>query len=63
MPTTSKKNECLNCKKPEGAVKGAMFHAKGENGMLLDFWMCEPCAIKLSPSQGKITLQDPTTRV
>lgn len=63
-PEAKKKNVCLHCKKSEGpGLRGAVFHAQGDNGMQLTFWMCEPCAIALSPSQGKITLQDPTTRV
>jgi hypothetical protein len=62
--TAAKKNECLSCKKVEApGLRGAFFDAKGENGMQLRFWLCEPCAIKHSPSQGKVTLQDPTTRV
>lgn len=55
---------CLTCGNEEGPdVPGATFTANGTNGMMLRFWMCNPCAIKLGPDQGPITLEDPSTRV
>lgn len=62
--TPAKKNVCVSCKKPEGpALRGGVFTATSEHGMILNFWMCDPCAVQCSPGQGKITLEDPTTRV
>lgn len=58
-----KKNECLSCKAKEGAARGSTFKGTAENGMVVTFWLCDPCAVRLSPGQGPITLQDPTTRV
>lgn len=49
-------------KEAEGK-KGSRFHAEGENGMQLFFWMCNDCAIKNGPDQGPIDLEDPSTRV
>ncbi len=64
QPNEPELNVCIACKRPESpAVLGAKFHAKGENGMIISFWMCDRCAIPLGPDQGPITLDDPLTRV
>lgn len=57
-------NVCLTCGREESPqVKGTQFNATGKNGMVLQFWMCLDCAVKLGPDQGPITLEDPSTRV
>jgi hypothetical protein len=62
--TDRPKSRCMVCGKKEGGeVKGSRFHAEGENGMQLLFWLCDPCAIKNGPDQGPIDLEDPTTRI
>jgi hypothetical protein len=64
MDEPTKPSSCLRCGKTESAsAQGATFTATGDNGMVLTFWMCEPCAIDCSPGQGPITLKDPTLRV
>lgn len=52
-------HECLSCKKTEGgAVTGASFVSNGDNGMIVGFWMCDACAMKLGPGQGPIDMDD-----
>jgi hypothetical protein len=53
------RNTCISCKKPEGAdVVGASYVSNGDNGMIVAFWMCDACAIKLSPDQGPIDMDE-----
>ncbi|MBI3184436.1 MAG: hypothetical protein HYZ28_20060 [Myxococcales bacterium] len=60
----AKPTKCIACKRVEGpAVPGATFTSNGANGMVISFWMCNQCAIPLGPSQGKIDMEDPTSRV
>ena len=65
MPNEQKpKNRCMVCGKKEGKdVVGSRFHAEGENGMQLFFWMCDACAIANGPDQGPIDMDDPTRAV
>ncbi len=57
-------NQCLACKTSEGpATPGATFTSNGDNGMIVTFWLCDPCALPLGPGQGPITLEDPSTRI
>ena len=54
-------NACIHCKRPEsGDVVGSTFTSNGENGMIVRFWMCDDCALKLGPGQGPIDMDDPT---
>lgn len=59
------KNTCAICKKTEETPMrmGANYEVKADNGKVLKFWMCNPCAIPLSPPQGPITIQDPALKV
>ena len=54
------KTVCLSCKKPESPqLQGSTYEGKGHNGMLVKFWLCNPCAIPLGPSgQGPINMPD-----
>ena len=59
-----KPNECISCHELEGPDRqGATFTSNGDNGMVITFWMCNPCAVPLGPGQGPIDMDDPTTRV
>ncbi len=52
------KEVCLTCKREKTPqLFGAWYDAKGTNGMLLRFWMCNPCAIPLGPTQGPIDME------
>lgn len=63
-PKTPAVTACLVCKKEEAPdLPGATYHATGENGMILTFWMCDGCAIPLGPGQGPLDIDDPTTNV
>jgi hypothetical protein len=54
----AKKEVCLTCKREAAPqVFGAWYDAKGSNGMLLRFWMCNQCAIPLGPPQGPIDMK------
>lgn len=56
QPTT--KEVCLTCKREKSPqLFGAWYDARGANGMLLRFWMCNPCAIPLGPTQGPIDME------
>ena len=64
QPEPMELQRCLTCEREESPeVSGATFNATGTNGMVLRFWMCTDCALKLGPDQGPITLEDPSTRV
>ena len=63
-PSAPKVNTCLACKQPESPQRmGSRFDAKGQNGMLIQLWLCNKCAIPLGPSQGPIDMDDPTLKV
>jgi hypothetical protein len=52
------KEVCLSCKREASPqLIGAWYNAKGSNGMLVSFWMCNPCAIPLGVSQGPIDME------
>lgn len=53
-------NSCIACKRTEGGpVAGVSYVSNGDNGMIVRFWMCDECALKLSPGQGPIDMDDP----
>lgn len=49
-------NVCTMCKQPEGPDRlGNFFNAISKSGMrLINFWVCNPCAIPLGVGQGPI---------
>jgi hypothetical protein len=54
----AKKEVCLSCKREASPqLFGTWYNAKGDNGMLVAFWMCNPCAIPLGVSQGPIDMK------
>jgi len=56
---------CAICSKTEEAPMrmGADYQVRGEDGTVLKFWMCNPCAFPLGPQQGPINVQDPRLKV
>jgi hypothetical protein len=57
-------NVCLSCRNMEAAANpGSRYTSNGENTMIVTFWLCDACAVKLGPGQGPIDLDDPSTRV
>lgn len=60
-PKTPDVATCLLCKKEESPqLPGATYTATGQNGMVLQFWLCDACAIPLGPGQGPLDIDDPT---
>jgi hypothetical protein len=59
MSQSEKSQECLSCKQHEsGSVTGASYVSNGDNGMVVSFWMCDACAMKLGPGQGPIDMDE-----
>lgn len=55
--TNATKEVCLSCKREATPnIFGTWYDAKGGNGMLLRFWMCNKCAIPLGPKQGPVDM-------
>ena len=55
-------NTCISCQREiqPPALRGTLYTCTGESaGNTITFWMCNPCAIPLGPSQGPILKIDP----
>jgi|GEM_PF-3897747 len=60
MTQSNPTHTCLSCKKTEGGeVIGSTYTSTGENGMIVRFWMCDACALKMGPDQGPIDMDAP----
>lgn len=54
-------NLCVSCQREIDPpnLRGTFYTCKGEtSGNIIQFWMCNPCAIPLGPSQGPIPKTD-----
>jgi hypothetical protein len=50
---------CLVCQSIESKKnKGAQYTSNGDNGMIVSFWLCDACAVKLGPGQGPIDIEE-----
>lgn len=50
-------NTCISCQRTIDPphLRGTLYTCKSEtSGTIIQFWMCNPCAIPLGPSQGPI---------
>jgi len=49
--------DCISCQRTIDPpnLRGTLYTCKGDsNGSVIQFWMCNPCAIPMGPSQGPI---------
>jgi hypothetical protein len=58
-------NACISCQRTIDPpnLRGTLYTCTGEtSGTIIQFWMCNPCAIPLGPGQGPILKIDPNQK-